>query len=125
MSFLTCFWLLPQNEHFRRSAVSPMRATWEVLSIADSGPIPEGRQFHPSGEIAPRLGHRSASWSCLVLDRRHLEGVEHLVDEPVLDGLLGREDLVAVDVLADLFDRLAGGVGQHLFHQLTHPEDLV
>src|SRR5258708_14390558 len=27
ISFLTCFWLLPQNEHFSRSAPSPMRAT--------------------------------------------------------------------------------------------------
>src|SRR5665647_36370 len=27
MSFLTCFWLLPQNEHFSRSPPSPMRAT--------------------------------------------------------------------------------------------------
>src|SRR5919107_214921 len=27
MSFLTCFWLLPQKEHFRRSPLSPIRAT--------------------------------------------------------------------------------------------------
>src|SRR3954451_23317325 len=27
MSFCTCFWLLPQNEHFSRSPPSPMRAT--------------------------------------------------------------------------------------------------
>src|SRR3712207_2984338 len=27
MSFLTCFWLLPQNEHFSRSPLSPIRAT--------------------------------------------------------------------------------------------------
>jgi hypothetical protein len=27
MSFLTCFWLLPQNEHLSRSPLSPMRAT--------------------------------------------------------------------------------------------------
>ena len=27
ISFLTCFWLFPQNEHFSRSAPSPMRAT--------------------------------------------------------------------------------------------------
>src|SRR5690349_8219732 len=27
MSFLTCFWLFPQNEHFSRSPLSPMRAT--------------------------------------------------------------------------------------------------
>src|SRR5680860_1062847 len=27
MSFLTCFWLFPQNEHFSRSPPSPIRAT--------------------------------------------------------------------------------------------------
>src|ERR1051325_8710978 len=27
MSFLTCFWLFPQNEHLSRSPPSPMRAT--------------------------------------------------------------------------------------------------
>ena len=27
MSFLTCFWLLPQKEHLTRSLLSPMRAT--------------------------------------------------------------------------------------------------
>src|SRR5260370_38851395 len=31
MSFLTCFWLLPQNEHFSRSPPSPMRATQILL----------------------------------------------------------------------------------------------
>ena len=31
MSFLTCFWLFPQNEHFSRSPPSPMRATQILL----------------------------------------------------------------------------------------------
>ena len=31
MSFLTCFWLFPQNEHFSRSPPSPMRATQFLL----------------------------------------------------------------------------------------------
>jgi hypothetical protein len=29
MSFLTCFWLFPQKEHFSRSPVSPTRGTGE------------------------------------------------------------------------------------------------
>src|SRR5579859_6902006 len=33
MSFLTCFWLLPQNEHFSRSPPSPMRATQILLCM--------------------------------------------------------------------------------------------
>src|SRR5699024_9414376 len=31
-SFLTCFWLLPQNEHFSRWSASPIRATVFILS---------------------------------------------------------------------------------------------
>src|SRR5579863_4554093 len=31
MSFFTCFWLFPQNEHFSRSPPSPMRATQFLL----------------------------------------------------------------------------------------------
>src|SRR5687768_3788327 len=32
MSFLTCFWLFPQNEHLSRSPLSPIRATPRLLS---------------------------------------------------------------------------------------------
>src|SRR5215212_6301108 len=32
MSFLTCFWLFPQNEHLSRSPLSPIRATWLTSS---------------------------------------------------------------------------------------------
>ncbi len=35
MSFLTCFWLLPQKEHFSRSAPSPIRATCGASSHLD------------------------------------------------------------------------------------------
>ena len=31
MSFLTCFWLLPQKEHLSRSLPSPTRAIWVLL----------------------------------------------------------------------------------------------
>lgn len=35
MSFLTCFWLFPQNEHFNRSPPSPMRAiSWVPTSLS-------------------------------------------------------------------------------------------
>ena len=40
MSFFTCFWLFPQNEHLSRSPPSPMRATrcfpfaWETPGSA-------------------------------------------------------------------------------------------
>src|SRR5438874_12413376 len=35
ISFLTCFWLFPQNEHLSRSPPSPMRAT-PFVSLARS-----------------------------------------------------------------------------------------
>ena len=34
MSFLTCFWLFPQNEHLSRSPPSPMRATAALRTFA-------------------------------------------------------------------------------------------
>src|ERR1700755_2498117 len=38
MSFLTCFWLFPQNEHFSRSPPSPMRATQFLLYMGPPAP---------------------------------------------------------------------------------------
>jgi len=40
MSFFTCFWLFPQNEHFSRSEVSPMRATLRLPSVFTANPSP-------------------------------------------------------------------------------------
>ena len=45
MSFLTCFWLLPQKEHFRRSPVSPIRA---MLTASRMG---RRACVHPGGEL--------------------------------------------------------------------------
>ena len=33
ISFLTCFGLLPQNEHLSRSPLSPMRAMYRLLRL--------------------------------------------------------------------------------------------
>src|SRR6059058_4658554 len=43
MSFLTCFWLFPQNEHFSRSPPSPMRATQLLPCL---GPPRQPRGHH-------------------------------------------------------------------------------
>src|ERR1700675_156639 len=97
MSFLTCFWLFPQNEHFSRSPPSPNFATspppWAVQPLADT------------------CGHRH----CGQLPVR-----DHLVDDAVLLGLVRPHDEVAVGVLGHLLDRLAGVVGQDLVQGLTH-----
>src|SRR3954463_15655968 len=132
MSFLTCFWLLPQNEHLSRSPPSPMRATvcfpfaWETPRSSDSwcclmsdGTLP-GPPFGPplarftSTWTVPRGGGRYRSGSADV-GVVHLPGGDDLVDQAVRQGVLGREDLVALDVLADLVDRRRRVLGQHVF----------
>jgi hypothetical protein len=59
MSFFTCFWLFPQNEHFSRSPPSPMRATQFLLYM---GPPAPGRSSRFAGNalrfaVARRGGH--------------------------------------------------------------------
>ena len=49
---------------------------------------------------------------------------EDPVDQAVLDGLLGGEEAVAVHVVVDLLDRLAGVVGVDLVDALAQLEDL-
>src|SRR6476469_4398185 len=88
ISFLTCFWLFPQNEHLSRSPPSPNLAT---------SPPPG------AGASADAGGHRH---------RSQLPVRDHFVDHPVFLGLVRTHDEVAVRVGRDLLDRLAGVVGQ-------------
>ena len=67
MSFLTCFWLLPQKEHFSRSPPSPMRATRPLLYLCPYFLVPADPAVRPEsgGHILPR---------CEVLNRRYRLG---------------------------------------------------
>src|SRR5689334_2914692 len=56
--------------------------------------------------------------------RRKLPVLEHGIDDPVILGLFGGQDLVAVGVLTDRRGVLAGVAGQGRFHQRAHPLDL-
>src|SRR4051794_30193685 len=149
MSFFTCFWLLPQNEHFSRSPPSPMRATGghppiRPNSTAGAGSpagttggavglrcwgCPSVRAANPSTvpRAAPRRGDghgtRRGDVASSGQDRGLLARVEHRVDQAVLDGRLGGEDLVALDVVADLLNGLAAVVADHPLQQLAHPQD--
>src|SRR5215211_964632 len=131
MSFLTCFWLFPQKEHFSRSPPSPMRATGGHPPIRPNYCANDGASYWPLDvtPCRPRrgAGHEVPADECTGLgeDRGPLAGLEHRVDEAVLDGRLGGEDLVALDVAADLLDALARVVADHLLEQLAHPQDLV
>src|SRR5258705_7319534 len=83
ISFFTCFWLFPQNEHFSRSPPSPNFAT---------------RRSSPDFPAsAGSLGHRH---------RRELTIRDDLVDEAVGLRLFRAHDEVAVGVLADPLHRL-------------------
>src|SRR5215470_12401988 len=86
MSFLTCFWLFPQNEHFSRSPPSPMRATQH--------PFPRGRD-ETSRLRRPYLGAA-------------LKGRQNIIHDSVLFGLLRVEEPVPLDVPADLVGLAAG-----------------
>src|SRR5215203_6097280 len=104
MSFLTCFWLFPQNEHFSRSPPSPMRAT--------RGPLPLSHR--PADRIicvptVPREGplrlhYRAVGVARLAQmgGRSGAAGRQDPVDQAVVHGLLGGQDLVALDVDLDL-----------------------
>src|SRR5690606_37278101 len=48
-------------------------------------------------------------------------GLDHLVDDPVLQRLLGGHDEVAVGVAGDLLDVLAGLLGEDLVEEVADP----
>src|SRR5207247_975327 len=101
ISFLTCFWLFPQNEHFSRSPPSPNLATKTPLSSCR--------------RLAHARRHRQ---------RRQLAARDDVVDDAVLLGLLGPHDEVAVRVASDLLDGLARVVREQLVQRLAHADDL-
>src|SRR5206468_4747547 len=50
--------------------------------------------------------------------------LEHPVDDAVVDGLLGREEAIALHVRAHLLGRVTGVPGVDLIDTLPHVEDL-
>src|SRR5215218_4289271 len=122
ISFLTCFCDLPQNEHFNRSPPSPNLAIW-------SSPLAQGcgrRLLERTCLLVP-----PATIFCSLLGTRDsqqllggLPALDDLVDDPVLLGLAGGHDEVAVGVAADLLHVLAGVGGQDLVQHPAHADDL-
>ena len=76
MSFLTCFWLFPQKEHFSRSPPSPMRATGGSSGSAGGGGA--CRQSYVRAWRAVRHG-RPAGGANPLTDRPDGDGHEELV----------------------------------------------
>src|SRR6476659_9393558 len=120
ISFFTCFWLFPQNEHFSRSPPSPMRATrsfpfawvppafngaWcfshrRYLAVPPEW-VPLGRTRSSGSRGTARVRHRLPGGSDV---HRGLAGGDDLVDQTVGQRLLGGQDLVPLDVVPDLLD---------------------
>src|SRR5699024_6027567 len=75
MSFLTCFWLLPQNEHLSRSPPSPMRAM-----IASSTFLDRPACAGPVGSHGGRTSARAPS--AAALPRRNSDGTRSHRPEP-------------------------------------------
>src|SRR5437764_13160052 len=100
MSFLTCFWLLPQNEHFSRSPPSPMRATRSLLQTDEP-------------DLWLRRPYLGAA----------LNGRQYIFHDSVVFRLVRVEEPVALDVPADLVGILAGVPGDHVLHRGPHPQD--
>ncbi len=132
MSFLTCFWLLPQNERLSRSPPSPMRATvcfpfaWETPRSSGSWccclmsdgtlPSPLGPPWRGSLCREPR---RRATDERQTIQRyvrrpRMILRVEMIWSIRPYASASSAVDLVALDVLADLLDRRGRVLGQHV-----------
>src|SRR6478672_323598 len=115
MRFLTCFWLLPQKEPFSRSPPSPMRATGTAPhdSRRRLKPAPAGclRLHYVELEgtpSRPQMGQDTATASPgSGRGETALARLQDGVDQAVLDRCGRGQDLVAVDVAADLLDVLA------------------
>ena len=72
---------------------------------------------------APALRRRSCAHRRLSA-RRQRRLRDHLVDQAVLLGLVGRQEEVALGVALDLLDRLAGALGQDLVQLLARLQDV-
>src|SRR5689334_1741120 len=118
MSFLTCFWLFPQKEHFSRSPPSPNFAT-SISCTPCPRPPPRRPVASAAGAVAVAVDPRGGR------HRGQLPVRDDLVDHPVLLGFRRRHDEVAIGVLADLLLFLAGVVREQAVEGLTHAHDLL
>src|SRR4249919_1554439 len=106
MSFLTCFWLFPQNEHLRRSPPSPNFATSSppgVFPVLDASRSAHTGRYTDCGELTIR---------------------DHLVDDAVFLRFVRTHDEVAVGIARHLLDGLARVVRQDLVERFPHACDL-
>src|SRR3546814_17079349 len=97
MSFLTCFFDLPQKEHFSSSPPSPNLATSSFPRLGSAGPSDR------AGVVGQRAGR------------------DDLVDDAVLSRLFRGHHEIALGVLVDLLGLMARVVGEQLVELGPHP----
>src|SRR5918912_1020459 len=115
MSFLTCFWLLPQKEHLSRSE-SPNFAMPPGPFLVERPGLSLPRP--------PRLFYALLGGGCSKL-RCNSAARDDLVDDAVVLRFLGRQDEVAIGVPADTLQGLSGVNGDQLIEKLAIADDLL
>src|SRR5690606_28150785 len=131
ISLRTSCWLLPQKEQYRILPLSPERpwrssvmlVAWVVWVGAEDSTGRQAAIPTPAGAGAGL--ERPPGPASAGLDGLGRAGGQHVVDDAVLAGLLGRHEVVTLDVALDLFQRLAGVGGQFLVQALAQVEDFL
>src|SRR5699024_2337691 len=95
------------------STRSPRVALRRSVGVAGAD---RSRRTVPAHPVSGSLGQ---------LGRGCLAALQHLVDQAVVLGLLGRQDLVSLDVLADLLQLGRAVPGDRGLQPLPHPHHLV
>src|SRR5690606_1905327 len=89
------------------------------------GPYAVRRRYAGTGSAHTGVCGLCSGLSRSLLLEAGLAGLQDGVDEPVVLGLGGREDLVALDVLVDLLRGAVGVVREGLLEPGPHPQHLV
>src|SRR6476661_328083 len=95
-------------------------------------PLPTGKSMIPKDPTAPPVGGDAVVVPQPESDRVSQGGFtpsralcDHLVDEPIVLGLVGRQEVIALGVALDSLQRLAGPLGEDLVERRARLEDLV
>ena len=104
----------PSSPVTARPRCATARGIWVQRNAAD------GHGHRPTGH-PPR---RRCADAYRVMRRQALARGEHLVDEAVFERLIGRQDLVAVDVGVDLLLRAVRVTRERLLEPRAHAHDL-
>src|ERR1044072_4721848 len=98
--------------------------TAKPARIVMIAPPPQWDRRSPAAPMPPRTDPSSARRPRSRPDKG-LVVLDHAVDDRVLHGLLGRHEVVALGVLGDLVERLAGVLGDDLVEAATDVDDLL